>query len=217
MPRRAILVTVSLGLVLALSSRPAGADTITITGGRLQMGSFVGTLDLVGERGFTLAATVGVVGGVFAPQQQCFTGCVPGTTVPLTAVWTGSDVRATVTLDGQTYTNVGLITSPHAASVRFSGSFVAPPFADDIATVIAPFLFEGAFSYAPVGVFPVFREELLGLGTAAVNLRRAQFDPNRWLYTSAVYEFEAIPEPATLLLTAAGVVGLVSRRLRRAH
>ena len=132
----------------------------------------------------------------------------------LGARWTGSSIRsATVTLNGETFTNVGGATSTASAIVNFTGSAIAPAFTGETATLIVPFLFQGEF----VHFSPSFQrlvESLSGEGMVTLTLQR-NASLGAWNYVAATYEFQPIPEPATLLLTGAGITTLWAHRRRR--
>jgi hypothetical protein len=204
-----------VGLSL-LSIRPAIADPIRITSGFLDMGSTAGSLFLQGD-GFLLTGGVTVNEGVFQPWLQCrlTPSCTPGASLDLNARWSGSGLRSsTATVRGEDFKDVGGATSTTSASVNFAASAVAPAFATgDTAAVIVPFLFQGEFIHFNAS-FQRLVESLSGEGTVTVMLQR---NPNlaSWNYVSAKYEFQAVPEPATLLLTALGVTTLIAHRHRR--
>jgi PEP-CTERM motif len=213
-------------IVLSITPRPAVADEILVTGGSLQMGSSTGAVSLQGDRGFTLAATVDVFDSVFAPWIQCFVSCPAGTNVSLNATFLASSLHgATVTLDGLTYTNVGSAASSDTASLFFTGGPVVLPLANqDLVTLTAPFLLTGSFSALLINTpDPSDRVDvgLAGQGTALLTLQRSLLTPNApaWRYFSAVYSLEdataPIPEPATMLLTGAGLAVLARRRWSR--
>jgi hypothetical protein len=200
--------------VILLSVRPATADPVLITGGYLDMTSTTGSLLLQGEE-FMLTGGVSATDGVFQPWLQCnlIPSCIPGAMLDLDARWTGSSIRsATVTLHGETFTNVGGATSTTSASVNFTGSAIAPAFVGETATLVAPFVFQGQFTHLNAS-FERLVETLTGEGTVTVLLRR-NATLATWNYATAKYEFQPIPEPATVLLTAAGITTLLARRRR---
>jgi hypothetical protein len=214
-----------LAIVLsAVWCSAARAEPIQITGGSLQLAAASvgasGTLSLVGnERGFTLLANVGTSEGIFQPWQQCQAApnCVPAATVDLHAYWVGLGSVATVTLDGLTFTNVGSLASDDSAVLEFTGAAVAPEFGAGAASLVAPFDFEGRFVRSMGS-----GATLSGHGIATLFLTQS-FGPDEglppaWRVLGARYDFAALtptPEPATVVLTAAGLVGLAARRRRR--
>jgi hypothetical protein len=214
MKKGSVVVPAVLVLLLALWCGPAAADPIQITGGSLQMTGLLGTLSLTGTRAFSLSAGVNVTDGVFQPWEGCHFApvCVPGSSIDLGAVFTGTAVHGSATLGGRTFTNVGGLDSLNQSSVRFTGSVLAPAFDGDTATVFAPFQFQGSFANEE-GM-----ELLFGQGIATLFLRKAFGEneglPDAWTYESARYDFTPTPEPATMLLTAAGLLGLAERRRR---
>jgi hypothetical protein len=208
MKRNSVSLALACTLVLLLGSASLSqADQIVITAGLLQMdgGSGFGSVELAGNRGFTLSSIVNIFGGSFSPLEQC--PCAPGSTVSLNATWSGSDLLGAATLDGQSYI-LGIGDTDASAFVEFTGSVVLPALLGDSASVSAPFLFGGFFD------LPEFQQQeaLRGRGTATPNLRRSESD---WTYSSARYEFEPIPEPGTMFLLGGGLAGLVARRLKR--
>jgi hypothetical protein len=208
---RALASTIALLLGSASLSQ---ADPILISAGFLQMDGPFGTLELAGNRGFTLFGRVSVFGGAFFPDFQCNTACAPGSTVSLGATWVGSDLNGTATLDGRSYGVGGVPGSgPSAASafVLFTGSVVLPALVGESASVSAPFLFSGNFSPEEQ---PPPRVELRGRGTATLAVRRSDI-PGTWAYSSARYEFAPIPEPGTLFLVGGGLAAYGARAYRR--
>lgn len=218
MQRRVLVLSVLAAASLWVGIQTAAAEPIQITGGHLEMAGFTGTLVLAGDRDFSLSAGVGVVDAFFGPWSQCNAGlaCLPGTTINLGANFVGSSLHgATATLDGRTFTNVTSAAAATSAAGSFSGLASAPLLDGETVTIVAPFLFEGSFYPG----FPGSLEFLVGQGTVRLSLERVFGGETglapRWRYTAAHYEFDPVPEPGTLLLTATGVVWLVRRTARR--
>lgn len=149
--------------------------------------------------------------------------CVPGTLVSLGTVFGGPSVdfnlgQGVATIDGVQY---GSQTGPPGEGFLFlTGTFTfdAPelPIPDtgaDFVTLTAPFLFSGnviGSNEQPVAL-PLFDLDLSGIGIARMRLDRINGTYN---FTALQYEFEPIPEPATLILVGGGLAGLVAGRKR---
>jgi hypothetical protein len=215
MKKRFAILALLLATALAVAA-PAIADPIRITGGQLNMQGVSGTLLLLGERSFSLSARVGVTDGVFAPHSQCIVPqCRPGVAIGLEAVWVGLSLRdAVATLEGETFSTVGGLLSTSSAGVRFTGRVTAPPLEADTATVRAPFTFQGQFIHPNPEGTGTIGESLFGRGMATLSLHRNPIG-EAWSYTGALYEFDPVPEPATILLTGAGLVALARAARRR--
>lgn len=223
MTRRALTTAVgTMSLLVITIVTPVVADPIRITAGTLDVSSTSGSLALSGERGFTLSAGVSTTDGVFAPWMQCaFVACAPGATLDLSATWVGASLRsATATLDGESFAGVGSVTGSASAATRFSGTALVPPGGSGSAIAVAPFVFTGQFSYFSPSAGTLVVETLQGAGTATVTFAASFSSSNgspAWAFRSARYEFSPAPEPATILLTASGVLALAARRFRRAR
>lgn len=196
---------------------PAQADPIQITQGSLS-GRFVVTVELAApEESFFLTGTGDAVGGLFGPWR-CLP-CAPGSLQTLNSRWVGSDFRGQAVIDGTTYVFPSGDLGPHA-SVEFLGTWLAPAFGGGLtASVTNPFLFNGVFTYPFDPALPGARtEQLFGHGLATVNLFWLE-SIGAWNFTGATYTFspeqiDPIPEPATMMLTGAGLA-IIARRLRR--
>jgi len=202
-------------LLLALAPVETTADPIRITDGRLEITGLGGPLFLSAEPVFTFNGAVGVVGGFFGPWVSCLP-CAPGAAVNFNASWGGNDLHGTATYNGVTYEALGSL-APGSASgvVDFTGpATVTAPLDGVVATLIAPFDFQGNFFFP--GASPD-SPSFIGAGTATVTL----FRPTTaipWSFQSAVYEFSdantAVPEPGTLLLVGTVLAGMAARRRR---
>jgi PEP-CTERM motif len=212
-----VSVVALLFLALWLATPPTvRADMITITGGSLQLSGSQGSMSLLGdERGFTLSGGGDVFGGVIglhSPFQ-------PGDTMPLAARWSGGDLLGGFTLDGVTYDMLGSFPfcggNCGSGSVDFEGTAVAPPFGNDLTTsLVVPFTFSGNVMHL-VAPFQTESDSLIGQGLATIHLSKVAGPSGfLWLYTTASYDFAVAPEPGTLVLFGAGLVGVGLRRWR---
>jgi hypothetical protein len=178
--------------IAVLASAPAAhAAGVAVQSGSLDMGTSTGSVLIAGDAGFALDANVSTVDGVFAPLACNMSprACPAGTTVDLTALWTGDAVRATVSIEGRTYTSVGSVASSQSATMRFSGGALLPPITSPSAVVTAPFTFDGAFDYIDADGAPT-RAPLSGHGTASLSLARSTLSPDTWTVTRVVYAFD---------------------------
>jgi hypothetical protein len=116
-------------------------EQFVINRGDLDLSSSGGRIAVSGTRGFSLTAAVTRSGGILEAFDACLaSNCDPGWTIPLEAAWSGTDLPATMTLDGKTYTQIGSLATATAAAVRFSGTVLAPPITNrGSQTVTAPF------------------------------------------------------------------------------
>ena len=214
MPRIAVAV-LTLGIVAAAAV--ADADPIRLTHGALVGDDFGARLDAgAGDRTFVIMGRGDRVGGIYAVAEECNTApeCLPGRTLSLEATWSGSDFPGLATVHGTSYRLSG--GNEANALVSFTGSWVAPAFdGRQMASVIAPFVFEGMFFYPGARGFPTTPLLLAGRGTTTLNLL---WSAGAWEVRSTRYDFaaaNATPEPMSLVLVATGVAGLVARRARR--
>jgi hypothetical protein len=212
------LLITAIGVLLSCS--PALAGTINLLSGELTFtGSSNGSVNLVGDRGFTFNAVTSALDANVGPFQACdFIPCAPGTPISLHVSDVGTGFfGGHATLDGVTYPDVSGVTNSSAALLmQFDGNpAIAPPV--NVASVVAltnSVTFTGLFSNPTSGT-----ENLLASAEATVVLDRATFCPfpgDCWHFVSATYDLSPVPEPATLLLwgtTMAGL-GLVARMRR---
>ena len=205
--------------------RFACADPISITGGYLDMNPSFGPLVLAGDRGFTFSSGVDTVAGVFHPIGCNFDPlhCTPGSTLGLTASWSGNDLPGTATLDGATYVHVGSLGSPSSLSVTFSGTAGLPSIAAS-AILTAPFLFSGTFFHT-VNSGAGVSELLTGGGLATLSFTPNRAFPSSWHLDHARYESTSrdpapSPEPGPLFLIGGGLIcvaAIVRRGARRSR
>lgn len=171
--------------------KPTGetAARIVVNRGELDFSRNAGVLSLYGTRAFALTGHVSRSGGVIEAIETCVaSNCEPGSSIPLGATWSGTDLPATVTLDGTTYTNVGSLATTAAADVRFSGTLVAPPLTKRASTTAtAPFTLVGHFVHAAGD--QLVTETFTGEGSAKVWLVNRQDGPG-WSIERVVYRFK---------------------------
>jgi hypothetical protein len=173
---------------LNVRSSPA-ASSIVIDRGELDLSSGGGRIAVSGTRGFSLTAGVSRSGGILQAFDTCFaSNCDPGSTIPLEAAWSGTDLPATVTLNGTTYTQVGSFATVTAADLRFSGSLVAPAVTNRASqTATAPFVLTGQFVHADAGG-QVVTETITGEGIAKVWLVNRDGGTG-WSVGRVIYKF----------------------------
>ncbi|HUR35139.1 MAG TPA: hypothetical protein VM032_15150 [Vicinamibacterales bacterium] len=201
--RAALLVT-----LLVTPAAPASGAGISVTSGALDMRFSSGRLLVGGDHGFTLDSSVASIDGVFAPAtcNASPRACVPGATVDLTALWVGSDVRGTASVDGRVFTGLGSMSGTSHASIHFAGSAVLPPAGGSAVTVRAPFTFDGVFDHLDVDTAPV-QDTLSGSGTASLSLVPSALVPGGWSIARVVYAFSG-RGPDGWVTTDVGNVGL---------
>jgi len=211
---------------LAIASH-AAADPVTITDGSIVFSEpslfQVGSMSITGTRGFSVNGSVDSGESSVGPLRSCFP-CepTPNFSVDL-GLGTFSIFRGVATLDGKTYSDLNGLNSVNTVLLQLVGSTELPPVNAGSIVIRAPFTVaagsEFQFEVAPesngqppvIGIVP-----LRGRGVATVN-----FDANSsvpvWEFSSARYDFQPTPEPATLLLVGGALLLLrAERRAARA-
>jgi len=210
-----ILIVLSAVLMLTLAPS-VKADPIVVTSGSLSVTGITGGphFGLFGEN---FAASGGGEPGS-TQAAQCFP-CLSGNVIGLNGFYAGPATLGfgggALTIDGTTLTN--LIFS---GTLVFTSSAVIPAATTNI-SITAPFTFAGnlqacAFHGGPPDCAPgdpVFSVQLVGQGITTVQLNFIGLNANgKSLYTfnSITYNFQPaeVPEPMTITLLAAGLMGL---------
>jgi hypothetical protein len=201
-------------------STPASADPVTVTSGQLVVAWDDPSYFTMSGEGFMVAGLFVPV--QFSPQQLCFAGCAPGTTVDFSALFgspSGSlGVATAATVDGVTYTAIPPNLNLMGALVVDAPTIVLPGVsASDHATVTAPFMFHGHVAgfdrSAPAS--PLFTLDLAGSGTAELTFTTSTM---RYTQPEVAYVFSAaspVPEPASAVLLVTGIAALGGRKMLR--
>jgi PEP-CTERM motif-containing protein len=213
MPKIVIVVCAFLMLILTPSVK---ADTIVITSGSLSVTGISGGphYNLSGEN-FSISG-----GGEPGSTQaaQCFP-CVSGNVIGLNGFYAGGATLGagggSLTTNGTTFTNLVF-----AGTFVFTASSLIPAATTNI-SITAPFTFAGdiracVFNGGPPDCSPgdsIFSTQLVGQGIVTVQLNFIGLNASgKSLYTfnSITYNFQPaeVPEPMTIALLAAGLMGL---------
>ncbi len=216
-------VLLMTGVLIGIAAaQPARADTLAVTSGQVIVAwDDPPFLRLQGE-GLHLFS--GFFSVPESPQQTCFSGCVPGTIVNLSAVMgggtTGNLGQAQIAVvNGTTYATQSNFETwlQLNGQLSFHGSNVVVPALPpdpEVRTVFltAPFVFDGQVAGFPSGGgSQLFQIGLVGRGTASLRLVN---EAGLWRFPEVSYVFEdqaPIPEPMTLLLVGSGVAGVLVR------
>jgi PEP-CTERM motif len=203
-----------MGLFFLGFAPRASAEPIRVTGGRIVVTSPAeGTVSIVGTRGFSLTGIVDPGEGRVDPFTEC-NPCLPGTSMLSVGASLGGTAfpNAVATLDGNTYT-VGMgIDDLEIVALELFGAASLPRLSDSRTMVAAPFTAEGGF------FLPGLSVPIRGRGIATVGLKPFPAgSPETWEIDRLVrYDFsDPVPEPATFILVASGLAGIVGARKKR--
>ena len=208
--------------VTVVGASAAVADPIHITSGSLQFGPGISGIPvtLSGEN-FTFTANAGIAEGIFTPRDLCGVPvCAPGSTVDLRSSWLGMAFHsATVTYNGETFANVGSLSSTSSMRTDWTGSLSIPTGFSG-GTLTAPVALLGEFAFLNTTTFTTDRIPLLGTGTATLGFVPYSDEfPNAFRVQSLRFDVAdaaaPTPEPASMLLLGTGLVGMAAARRRQ--
>lgn len=220
MTRTAVVVACTGVLSLGLPT-DAAAEPITITGGSMvfaEPSQFQrGSISIFGTRGFS------IVGGVDSGEGRVDPlACHP--CEPLQPISVGAElgtfaIVGNATLDGKVYTNINTFSSDAFARLLLGGVTQLPPVQGASVVVSTPFtVLEHSVFQFPVGPEDsqeLARVALRGSGTATLMFSANPFIPV-WEISQVRYDFQPIPEPATMILVGGPLIGvLLGRTMRR--
>ena len=205
----------SLLLMVVFTPTPTRADPIVVTSGTITVSGLAGGphFNLSGNN-FTATSLGGDTGNF---QLQHCAPCVAGQTFGVGGSFIGAQLGGggTATINGMSFSGVG-----YSGNISLGGnSFVVPSVMTNV-TITVPFTFSatlngcnGSCLVNPV----IFTVDLVGSGTATAVLNFSGLDSMGrpiFFFSTATFQFEEVPEPASILLFGSGVAFLTAK-LRR--
>jgi len=206
----------TLFLIAVFTPALTRADPIVVTGGTLMVSGIAGgpMFSLTGDN-FS-ATSLGGDTGNFGPQH-CFP-CVAGSTLAVGGSFTGLQIGGggTANINGMTFTNVGW-----SGQLSIGGGPITVPSVMTDVTLTLPFNFSANLNGCSGGCLinpTVFSVQLVGSGTAFLELTFSGLDNlGRPIFTfkKVTFQFEEVPEPASILLFGGGLALLTAKFRRR--
>jgi hypothetical protein len=222
--RRCLLVLVASAILGIGVPRVASADPVTITSGFISIPvnhTLPSPIQIVGTDGVLPFSLSGAISAASSMGLLSCAPCLPtATTISLAINSAGLDLPGMLTYGNDTYQVGGLADTFGSVVLELSGFALLPPApstVNELATVTGSFqLLANSHFTPPCCGRP--GNDLRGSGTATVLLFA---DPGAgvpvWAFRSAEYQFSSqapIPEPASFLLMASGLIGVALRHRR---
>ena len=118
-------------------------------------------------------------------------------------------------INGTMFTNVGLA----GVLLLNGGTIVVPSVMNDV-TITVPFTFTANLTACPVDCFfgpTLFTVQLVGSGTGTLDLTFFRLSNGQpiFQFKTATFQFEEVPEPASILLFGGGLAVLTAKLRRR--
>ena len=219
---RILLVAAVLGTSIPGA---AAADPVTITSGLISVpGSISATspIQLEGTDGMLPFSFAGFISASSTYGARSCTPCLPtATSLSLAINTNGLDLTGMVTYGDDHYFVGSLAETFGNVLLEIGGLAVLPPaptFANQLTTIMAPFQISRAFFTPPSQGGPFGPgNALIGSGIATISLFAEVPGSGApvWSLRSADYRFgeqAPIPEPSSVVLVVAGLVGLAVQR-----
>jgi len=206
----------TLFLIVVFTPALTRADPIVVTSGNIMVSGLIGgpVFNLSGNN-FS-ATSLGGDSGNFA-SQKC-SPCVAGTTLGVGGSFLGLQLGGggTANINGTLFTNVGW-----SGQMSLNGGSIIVPSVLTNVTITVPFTFTATLNGCSGGCLinpTIFTVELVGSGTATLELNFSGLDQLGrpiFFFQKATFQFEEVPEPASILLFGSGLAFLTAKLRRR--